>query len=206
MATTTQADPVDQLYKATATPQLVHVPALHFLSVDGVGDPNTSAAFADAVQALYSITYGAKFALKRTVGATPKVSPLETLWWAEDMSVFTAARKDEWHWTAMIRQPDVLTHELISSVVIAAEEKNPRPVLRELELRTFDEGAAAQLLHVGTYATEAPTIERLHAFIHDQGFVFDGRVHKHHEIYLSDPRRSAPEKLRTIIRQSYAVA
>jgi hypothetical protein len=153
---------------------------------------------------LYSVSYAAKFAIQKAGGITFKVSALEGLWWAEDLSTFAAARKSEWDWTMMIRQPDALTGDLVERLAEQVAVKKSMPAARELRLASFEEGAAAQVLHVGPYATEAPTIARLHEFIRRQGFSFDGHRHKHHEIYLGDPRRSAPEKLRTIIRQPYA--
>jgi hypothetical protein len=198
---TTEADPADRLYRATRTPALVRVPALAFLCVDGHGDPNTSPRYADAIQALYSVSYAAKFALKKASGLNVKVSPLEGLWWADDLSAFLTADKSAWDWTLMIRQPDPVTADLIDRLAADVDAKRELPTVRDLRLVTFEEGTTAQVLHVGPYAAEGPTIERLHAYIRDQGFVLDGR---HHEIYLGDPRRAAPEKLRTIIRQPYS--
>ena len=206
MTTTTVTQRVDLLYRATTTPQLVQVPALKFLCVDGHGDPNTSVAYASAIQALYSVSYAAKFALQKAGGQAFKVSPLEGLWWAQDLSAFSAAEKSNWDWTMMIRQPDGLSGDLVERLAEQVAAKKSMPEARELRLISFEEGAAAQVLHVGLYTTEAPTIARLHEFIRRQGFTFDGHRHKHHEIYLSDPRRSAPEKLRTIIRQPYAAS
>jgi hypothetical protein len=204
--TTTDSHRVDRLYRATTTPQLVQVPALTFLCLDGHGDPNTSPAYAAAVQALYSVSYAAKFAVKKAGGPDFKVSPLEGLWWAEEMSTFRAGDKSDWDWTMMIRQPDTVTGDLFAHVVDEVAAKKSMPAAKELRLISFEEGAAAQVLHVGPYATEAPTIARLHEFIREQGLTFDSNRHKHHEIYLGDPRRSAPEKLRTIIRQPYAAS
>jgi len=204
MATTTEGDRIERLYRATTTPQLVQVPSLTFLCLDGHGDPNTSPAYAAAVQALYSASYAAKFAVKKAGGPDFKVSPLEGLWWAEDLSTFLTGDKSEWDWTMMIRQPGAVTGDLCARLVDEVANKKSMPAARKLNLMSFEEGAAAQVLHVGPYATEAPTIMRVHGFIREQGFSFDGHRHKHHEIYLGDPRRSAPEKLRTIIRQPYA--
>ena len=201
MTTTARADPIDQLYRATQTPRLVQVPALEFLCIDGHGDPNTSPRYADAVQALYSVSYAAKFALKKAEGITFKVSPLEGLWWADDMTTFLTGDKSEWDWTMMIRQPDPVSADLIERLSADMFAKKSLAAVRDLRLVSFEEGTAAQVLHVGPYAAEGPTIERLHAYIGDQGFALDGR---HHEIYLSDPRRTAPDKLRTIIRQPYS--
>jgi hypothetical protein len=204
MTTTTEAHAVDRLYRATTTPQLVQVPALRFLCLNGHGDPNTSLAYAAAVQALYSVSYATKFAVKKAGGSDFKVSVLEGLWWAEDLSTFLTGDKSDWDWTMMIRQPDVVTDEFVQRLAGEVAAKKSMPAARELRLISFEEGAAAQVLHVGPYATEGPTIARLHEFIREQGFTFDGHGHKHHEIYLGDPRRSTPEKLRTIIRQPYA--
>jgi hypothetical protein len=204
MTTMMKADPVEQLYRATATPRLVHVPAMAFLCIDGHGDPNTSARFADAVQALYSVSYAAKFAIKKASGQDFKVSPLEGLWWADDLGTFRTGEKSDWDWTMIIRQPEPVTDDLVARLAAEVSAKKSLPAVQDLRLVTFEEGPAAQVLHLGPYAAEAPTIERLHAYIHDQGFVFDGHRQKHHEIYLGDPRRAAPEKLRTIIRQPYS--
>lgn len=204
MTTTTNDDRVDALYRATTTPRLVTVPPLAFLSIDGHGDPNTSPAYADAVRALYSMSFAVKFAFRKLNGQNFKVSPLETLWWADDPGSFTAGRKSEWEWTMMIRQPSILTDELVGSLAGEVETKKSLPAVRDLQLVVFEEGPAAQVLHVGPYAAEGPTIERLHTYLRDQGLVFDARRHKHHEIYLGDPRRAAPDKLRTIIRQPYS--
>ena len=204
MTTTTEDHSIDRLYRATTTPQLVQVPPLTFLCLDGHGDPNTSPAYAAAVQALYSVAYAAKFAVKRAGGQNFKVSALEGLWWAEDLSTFLRGDKSEWDWTMMIRQPDAATPDLLGRLADEVGTKKSLPVAKELRVISFEEGAAAQVLHVGPYATEALTISRLHEFIREQGFTFDGHRHKHHEIYLGDPRQVAPEKLRTIIRQPYA--
>jgi hypothetical protein len=203
VVTTTEGDAVDRLYRATTKPQLVQVPALRFLCLDGHGDPNTSQAYAAAVQALYSVSYAAKFAVKKAGGPAFKVSPLEGLWWAADMSTFLSGDKSEWDWTMMIRQPDAVTGDLVARLADEVAATKSMPVAKELRLISFEEGAAAQVLHVGPYDTEGPTIARLHEFIQAHGFTLDGR---HHEIYLGDPRRSAPERLRTIIRQPYAAA
>jgi hypothetical protein len=200
---TTEGDAVDRLYRATTKPQLVQVPALRFLCLDGHGDPNTSQAYAAAVQALYSVSYAAKFAVKKAGGPAFKVSPLEGLWWAADMSTFLTGDKSEWDWTMMIRQPDAVTGDLVARLADEVAATKSMPVAKELRLISVEEGAAAQVLHIGPYDTEGPTIARLHEFIQAHGFTLDGR---HHEIYLGDPRRSAPERLRTIIRQPYAAA
>lgn len=204
--TTMTADPVAQLYRATTTPRLVVVPPLTFVCIDGHGDPNTSPRYAETIQALYAVSYAAKFAVRKETGQDFRVAPLEGLWWADDLRAFLSGDKSDWDWTMMIRQPDLVTDELVQRLVHEVGTKKSSPAVRDLRLVAFDEGPAAQVLHVGPYAAEAPTIERLHAFLHDQGLAFDGRRQKHHEIYLGDPRRAAPEKLRTIIRQPYVTS
>jgi hypothetical protein len=204
MTTVRNADPVARLYHATTTPELVEVPALWFLSADGHGDPNTAPEYAEAVQSLFAVSYAAKFAVKKTGGADFKVSPLEGLWTAADLGAFLTGDKADWDWTMMIRQPDSVSAELVDRLAEEVAIRKGLALARRLRFERFEEGPAAQVLHVGPYATEGPTIARLHAYLHEHGFAFDGHVHRHHEIYLGDPRRAAPEKLRTIIRQAYA--
>ena len=189
------------LYGATATPALIEVPAITYLMIDGHGDPNTAPEYAEAVQALFSVAYTAKFALKKSGGPDIAVMPLQALWWVPDMTTFSVTDKSAWDWTAMIAQPDVVTPDVVDAARSAAAAKAPAAALAKLRLETLVEGRAGQVLHVGPYAAEGPTIERLHAFIADQGLQLRG---KHHEIYLGDPRRTAPERLKTIIRQPVA--
>jgi hypothetical protein len=190
------------LYAAGREPSLVEVPELVFLMVDGRGDPNTAAEYRDAVEALYAVAYAAKFAVKREPdGIDFGVMPLEGLWWVPDMSRFTIEDKSDWSWTAMIMQPEPVTAEIIEAARRKAAAKKSLPALELLRLERFREGLVAQVMHLGPYAAEGPTIARLHAFIAEQGYMPAG---KHHEIYLSDPTRSAPEKLTTLIRQPVA--
>ncbi|HET9654910.1 MAG TPA: GyrI-like domain-containing protein [Kineosporiaceae bacterium] len=190
-----------QLYTASRTPALVDVPPLPFLMIDGRGDPNTAPEYAAAVQALYAVAYGVKFALRRADGTDVAVMPLQGLWSAPDMSDFTTGNKDAWDWTMMIMQPEAVTAELVAQARSAAAGKAPESALARLRLDVFPEGPSAQVLHLGPYADEAPTIEALHTFIKARGLRRRGR---HHEIYLGDPRRTAPQRLRTIIRQPVA--
>jgi hypothetical protein len=178
---------------------VVDVPDLPVLMVDGAGNPNTTPAYVEAIEALYSVAYTLKFLLKR--GPTDldyAVMPLEGLWWSDDMAAFPLYDKDTWRWTMMIVQPEVITEKLFQQAAAQAGQKKKLPALPRLRLERFHEGCAAQILHYGPYAAEAPTIERLHRFIQEHSYTRRG---KHHEIYLSDPRRAAPEKLKTIIRQ-----
>ena len=198
------SDTVETLYRATTTPRLVRVPQLRFLCLDGRGDPSSSAQFASAVQAVYAVSYGAKLAIEKSGGPSYRMSPLEGLFWSEDPAAFTKGDKADWSWRLLIRQPDQVDALLARRVVEDVERKRQEPAVRDVQLVAWEEGPAAQVLHLGPYDAEAPTIARLHEYLAEQGLTFDGRRHKHHEIYLGDPRRAAPEKLRTIIRQSYA--
>ena len=188
------------LYKASAkTPHIVDVAEMNFFMVDGQGDPNSSQGFQDAVEALYSLSYTLKFTIKMGEPAVDYgVPPLEGLWWADDISAFTSGRKDDWKWTLMIMQPEFVTPDLVDGAIEKVRTKKNPPALSKVRFKSFREGLGAQILHVGPYSEEGPTIEKLHTFIQESGRELTG---KHHEIYLGDPRRAAPEKLRTIIRQ-----
>ncbi len=187
-----------ELYTARRRPGIIEVPELKFLMIDGHGDPNTSADYGHAIEALYSVAYTLKFRIKAEGSLDFPVMPLEGLWWAADAAEFPAEEKSSWSWTAMLLQPDVVTDELVADAIEAASRKRSIPAAALLRLESFTEGLSAQILHIGPYAEEAPTIAELHAFIAEQGHARRG---KHHEIYLGDPRRSAPDRLRTIIRQ-----
>ncbi|MBI1259391.1 MAG: hypothetical protein GC204_18140 [Chloroflexi bacterium] len=187
------------LYKASAKQaEIVDVPLLNFLMIDGSGDPNTAQAFADAVQALFSVAYGLRFMLKKERGIDAPVMPLEGLWWVDDLTKLDFADKSNWQWTLMIAQPEVVTETDVAQMTAQIKaKKQASPLLDALRLAAFDEGRSAQILHLGSFATEAPTIERLKQFMSAEGLEYNG---KHHEIYLSDFRRAAPDKLKTIIR------
>lgn len=194
---------IARLYKAPESPELVTVPPLTFLMIDGRGDPNTAAEYQDAVAALYALSYALKFALKKTRGLAYRVGPLEGLWWSDDMAEFSVERKDDWNWTMMIGQPDAVTADWFDRIRQDVGRKKALATLPHARLQRFDEGLSAQVLHVGPFSAEGPTITLLHEFISSQGY---GMRQKHHEIYLSDPRRTAPEKWKTIIRQPVVAA
>ncbi len=188
-----------KLYSAHAEPALVEVPSMRFLMIDGHGDPNGSTTFREAVQSLYAVSYGLKFRVRgMDHGIEYGVMPLEGLWWAPDMRVFEVSDRAAWEWTMMIRQPSTVTADLVQRVTAEVGAKKQLPALALVRFGALTEGRAAQVLHVGPYPAEGPTIARLHAFVAEQGLHLAG---KHHEIYLGDPRRAAPERLRTIIRQ-----
>ena len=183
-------------------PVIVDVPELHYLMIDGEGDPNVSADYQAVIEALYTASYTLKFKVKRRQpGIDYKVMPLEGLWWADHMGAFRFERKHEYKWTMMIAQPSILIPELVAEAVDETARKKDLPALSMIRFETLTEGTSAQILHLGPYTEERPTIEKLHAFIEEQGYRKAG---KHHEIYLSDPRRTAPERLKTVIRQPIA--
>jgi len=185
-------------YRATTTPALVTLPPRPFLMVDGAGDPNTAPAYREAVETLYPLAYALRAAVRETTGDAYTVMPLEGLWWADDMSRFSVDAKDEWRWTLMISLPDAVEQVDAAEVMSRAVAAKRPPAGDRVRMERYDEGPAAQVLHRGPFATEPATVERLHAFITAEGRELRGL---HHEIYLSDVRRTAPEKLRTVIRQ-----
>ena len=190
------------LYSATRTPALLDVPELPFLMIDGHGDPNTATGYAEAVEALYTVAYTVRFALKRGSAAVDApVMPLEGLWWTPDMAAFSVDDKSAWDWTLMILLPPQATADVVDEARAGAATKKRLDAIGRVRQERFAEGRSAQVLHVGPYSAEGPIIEGLHAFIAERGCLLSG---KHHEIYLGDPRRSAPEKLRTILRQPVA--
>lgn len=179
--------------------RVLEVPPLRYVMVDGRGDPNSSPEFTAAVEALYPVAYKLKFASKQDLGRDYVVMPLEGLWWSEQMETFTSARdKSRWNWTIMSMVPDWITGEMFEAAVSAAAVKNSA-VPDRVRLETLDEGRCVQTLHIGPFDDEAETLARMHQeFIPESGLAMTGR---HHEIYLNDFRRTAPARLRTILRQ-----
>jgi hypothetical protein len=179
--------------------ELIDVPEMQFLMVDGHGDPNTAAAYQKAVEALYAVAYKIKFISKKELEADYTVPPLEGLWWAMDMSTFVSREKSAWDWTMMIMTPDWISAEVFNRAVEAARKSKDPEALDLVRLETYVEGLSAQIMHLGSYDDEGPVIARLHnEFLPANQLVENG---KHHEIYLGDPRRTAPEKLKTVLRQ-----
>lgn len=179
---------------------IVEVPVMNFLMLDGHGDPNTAQEYQDAVEALYSVAYKLKFISKKIINKDYVVPPLEGLWWAEDMDTFTVHRnKSRWDWTMMIMTPEWITYAIYHDAWKQVHKDKNLPALDKMRFQPYDEGLSVQILHIGSYDDEAPTLARMHnEFIPEHGYKMVG---KHHEIYLSDPRRVAPEKLKTILRQ-----
>ncbi len=192
-----------ELYNPSAKKVVViDVPILNFLMIDGQGNPNTAKEYQDALETLYGVTFTIKMLPKK--GETPEgyfeyvVPPLEGLWWSDEKNNLDLEDKNNWKWTAMIMQPEFVTQELVEFAIQLLQKKKDIPALSKMRFESYNEGLSAQIMHIGPYAEEATTIDMIYHFIKEKGYKFNG---KHHEIYLSDPRRSAPEKLKTVIRQ-----
>ena len=180
----------------------VDLPTMNFLMVDGQGDPNTGSQFGPAVEALYAVSYALKFMIKKgEQGLDYGVMPLEALWWADDMSVFTAGDKSSWKWTAMIMQPEPVTAERVARATEQVRNKKNPAALDLVRYEPFTEGRAIQTLHIGPFEDEGPAIAAVHRHIEENGHSLSG---KHHEIYLSDIRKAAPAKWKTVIRQPFS--
>lgn len=188
------------LYRPSARDvAIVDVPAMNYLMIDGEGDPNNAQAYQDAIGVLYPLSYTLKFMIKRSdIAVDYGVMPLEGLWWSDDMASFSVDNKDDWKWTLMIMQPVLVTESMVLDAIEQVKEKKNPTALPLVRFETFNEGKAAQILHVGPFSDEGPAVEKVHAFIDESKSLLRG---KHHEIYLSDIRRAEPEKWKTIIRQ-----
>ena len=177
----------------------VDVPEMQFVMVDGHGDPNTTQDYKDAVEALYAVAYKIKFMSKKGLEKDYIVPPLEGLWWAEDMETFITRDKSQWDWTMMIMTPDWISAEFFADAVGQVRKGKDPAALDKVRLERYHEGLSVQIMHIGSYDDEGPVLSQMHSdFIPNNGYVENG---KHHEIYLSDPRRVAPEKLKTVLRQ-----
>jgi hypothetical protein len=179
-------------------PSIIEIPPLSYIMVDGHGNPNTSPIYAEAIQTLYGLAYTLKFHVKKILERDYGVMGLEGLWWVSDMRDFSTSRKEDWDWTMMILQPDFITPALFEEAKKQAAAKGKAPMADKARLEPYLEGTSVQIMYFGPYAEEGPTIARMHAFAKDQGYALNG---KHHEIYMNDARRTAPEKLKTVIRQ-----
>lgn len=184
---------------STKEVDVVIVPAMNYLMIDGVGDPNTSQAFSEAVEVLFSLSYTLKFMVKKGAMAIDYgVLPLEGLWWADDMSAFGSGDKSSWKWTLMIMQPEFISKELVAAALAEVKKKKNPAALDKVRFEALAEGNAAQIMHIGPFSEEGPNIEKLHLYIQSHGHKLAG---KHHEIYMNDIRRTAPDKWKTVIRQ-----
>jgi len=188
-----------ELYNPPRKPVIIDIPKFQYVMIDGSGYPGTSQEYQDAMASLYPVAYTLKFKLKKAEILDSVVMPLEGLWWAKDMSTFLdSARKDEWLWTSMIMQPFEVTKTHYDEAIMEVKEKKNPIALSKMRLEVYTEGTSVQVMHIGSFSEEGPIIEQMHQFAFDQGYDLHG---KHHEIYLSDPRRTPEEKLRTVIRQ-----
>lgn len=186
------------LYNPPKQNGLIDVPPMNYLMIDGKGNPNTSPDFQAAIEALFSVSYTVKF-LSKKAGQDYVVMPLEGLWYMDNMADFLSSSKDDWKWTAMIMQPSHITREMIEEAIDAARKKKNAPAaIDKLRFETYEEGRSVQILYVGPFDDEHPTIVKLHEFAEANGYALSG---KHHEIYLSDFRKADPSKLKTVIRQ-----
>jgi hypothetical protein len=177
---------------------IVEVPEASFLMSDGHGDPNVSPAYAGTVEALFSLSYAVRSIAKSELGRVHTVGPLEGLWSAEDPRAFVAGNKSTWDWTMMIAQPAWIDPQIVE-VAMKKAEKKALAALDHVRFAPYTEGSSVQILHVGSYDSEAPVLARLHdEYLPKHGLTYNGR---HHEVYLSDPRRTESAKLRTILRQ-----
>lgn len=188
------------LYNSSAKKAtIVNVPPMNFLLIDGEGDPNISKSYQDSIEGLFSVSYALKFMIKKgTLQIDYGVLPLEGLWWADDITDFNAQNKNKWKWTSMIMQPEYITQEIVVSAIEQVKKKKNLVALPKMRFESFNEGEAVQIMHIGPFSEEGPTIEKVHSFIHENGCQITG---KHHEIYLSDFRKTDSGKLKTIIRQ-----
>jgi hypothetical protein len=181
----------------------IEVPKFKYLSIEGKGNPNTSIDYQNSINALMPVSFKTKFLMKKEYSSDYVVMPLEGLWWADNIEDFRSNNKDVWKWKSMIMQPDFVEKEHINQAideVLSKKDISPDIIssIEKIKFEDFKEGLSAQILHVGSYSDEKSTINKLHENILDNGYEFNGL---HHEIYLSDVRRTKPEKLRTIIRQ-----
>ena len=194
-----------EFYFPKTTPSVIEVPEMIFIMVDGQGDPNTSVAYQTAMELLYGLSYSIK--MSKMGGAIPEgyfeyvVPPLEGLWWFKDGGEMDVSDKDRYCWTSMIRQPDFVTAEVFEAAKVALAKKKQGLDLGQARLELLTEGLCAQVMHIGPYDDEPATIARLYQFIGDSGYQADlSETRRHHEIYLGDPRKIAPEKRKTVIR------
>lgn len=202
MASVTKIDLVKELKElyrpSVRKPVVIDVPEMKFLMLDGTGDPNKAQEFQDAAEALYGMAYTLKFMLKNSGRTDFKVMPLEGLWWMKGTRNFDMAKRDEWQWRLLVAQPDHVTEQDFKEARAQLKEKKDPAALGKVRFKSFKEGLSVQILYIGPYADEGPTITMLHEFAKESGYKLTG---KHHEIYMGDPRRTAPEKLKTVIRQ-----
>ncbi|GJQ61262.1 MAG: hypothetical protein SCALA702_03150 [Melioribacteraceae bacterium] len=189
-----------QFYKPSSKKiEIIDVPEFNYISLEGKGNPNNSSEFEEAIGALYAVAYTAKFSAKQENGMTDfVVMPLEGLWWAKDFEDFVLDNKDNWEWRLMIHMPGFITEDFINSNKAKAFEKKGLSGINDVKFEKYHEGISVQTLYIGPYSNEHETIKAMHDYAEGEGYDLDGL---HHEIYLGDPRKVAPEKLKTVLRQ-----
>ena len=182
----------------------IDVPEMQFLMIDGIGSPGDSKEYLDALAVLYPIAFKTKF-LSKAKGKDYVVPPLEGLWWADNIDDFIEGNRDKWKWTMMIMLPEWITEDMVNEAIALTKDKKPElaNLLPKLRVEKYKEGKAAQIMHIGPYSEEGPTVQKVHDFIQKEGGTFDGHKNKHHEIYLSDPRKANPATMKTVIRQPF---
>ena len=186
-------------YPSSKKFEIINIPTMKFLMIDGEGNPNTAKSYKDAVETLFSVSYKLKFLIKKSeLEIDYKVMPLEGLWYAKPDQGLNIDDKESWNWTAMIMQPEFIKSDMIELAVNEVKKKKSLESLSVLRFEEFQEELCAQILYIGPYSEEAPTIEKMHSYITENRYTFNG---KHHEVYLNDPQRTSPEKLKTILRQ-----
>jgi hypothetical protein len=183
------------LYNPPVSPVIVDIPDFNYIAIEGKGDPNTSKEYQDALETLYGLSYTIKFDLKKQ-DKDYTVMPLEGLWWT-DRKDLDFTDKNSFCWVSMIMQPGFVTQEHFTSAIASLRKKKNLPSLDKANWFLLKEGKSAQIMHIGSFDNEPPTIEKLHKFIGDNGLKISG---KHHEIYLSDFRKTAKDNLKTVIR------
>lgn len=179
------------------------VPPMNFLMIDGQGSPGNCQEWSDAIETIYPVAYTIKFSIKKSTGFDYGVMPLEGLWWAEDMDDFTKGNRDNWLWTIMIMQPEIVTKTIFEKAITEVKKKKQLASIEKLRFENFNEGKCAQLMHIGPFSEEGPNIIKIHQWIKNNKGYLDGKTHKHHEIYLNDVRKVNPLKMKTILRQPY---
>lgn len=188
-----------QLYNPSAKEvSIVDVPDMNYLMIDGQGDPSTSEDYKATFEALFGVSYTLKFMIKKGRCIDYGVLPIEGLWWADDLEAYVAQRRNEWKWTSMIMQPKYVTAADVEAAIVEVRKKKNPAALDKIRFENLHEGKSAQIMHLGPYSTEAPNIQKMHDAIKAAGHELSG---KHHEIYISNPQKTAPEKLKTVLRQ-----
>lgn len=190
---------VSEEYRATSAPRLVEVPTTKYLSISGRGAPG-GAAFTDAMNALYAVAYTIKMARKK-VGTQFKIAKLEGLWWADQPGKVVPDSPEDWNWQLLIKVPDAVTNGEVAAAAKLLRERGKSTMVDSVVIAELTEGQCVQAMHIGPYANEKETIARMRDFAMEKGMQFSGR---HHEIYIGDPRRAAPDRLRTILRMPVA--